>query len=200
MDLAELLAARRMTRSFDATAVDPDWLEERCADALWAPTAGNSAGVRMHVIDQGDLGDFFTHATDPSWRENARRAPGLLRAGAGVLVTALPSLYLERYAEPDKVRSGLSVLEQWPLPYWHADAAMATMALLLLLEEANLAATIWGSFRHEAAILRWAKLDDEELFATVLLGRPDGLDVPSRSLQRPVPSRRQRVTRVQPSL
>ena len=199
MDLAELLAARRMTRSFDATAVDPQWLEERCAEALWAPTAGNSAGVRMQVIEQGHLSDFFTHATDPSWRDHARRAPGLLRAGAGVLVTALPSLYLERYAEPDKVGSGLSALEEWPLPYWHADAAMATMALLLLLEEAGLAATIWGSFRHAAAILHWAKCADEELFATVLLGYPDGHDVPSRSLQRPVPPRRERVTRVHPS-
>ncbi|HUY43670.1 MAG TPA: nitroreductase family protein [Acidimicrobiales bacterium] len=199
MDLAKLLAQRRMTRSFDGSEVDPAWLEERCAEALWAPTAGNSAGVRMHVIAQNDVASYFHYATDEGWRSGARRAPGLMRAGAVVLVTAQPALYLERYAESDKGDSSLTQLESWPLPYWHTDAAMATMALLLLLEEAGLAATIWGSFRHEADVLGWARVLDEQLFASVLIGRDDGNDVASASLQRDVPTRRARVSRVTPT-
>ncbi|HUY43075.1 MAG TPA: nitroreductase family protein [Acidimicrobiales bacterium] len=199
MDLANLLAQRRMTRSFDGSEVDPAWLEERCAEALWAPTAGNSAGVRMHVIAPSDVAGYFHCATDEAWRSGARRAPGLMRAGAVVLVTAQPSLYLERYGEADKGDSELTRLESWPLPYWHTDAAMATMALLLLLEETRLAATIWGSFRHEEDVLRWARVLDEQLFASVLIGRDDGNDVPSSSLQRNVPSRRERVSRVTPA-
>jgi len=39
---------------------------------------------------------------------------------------------------------------------------------------------------------------DEELFATILIGRSDGNDVASKSLQREVPSRSNRVRRVQP--
>ena len=38
----------------------------------------------------------------------------------------------------------------------------------------------------------------EELFATVLIGRSDGADVPSASLDREVPSRASRVQRVSP--
>jgi len=75
-------------------------------------------------------------------------------------------------------------------------AAMATMALLLLLEESGWRATLWGNFRHDAAVLAWADASDEDLFATVLIGRDDGADVASTSLERGVMSRTNRVRRV----
>jgi hypothetical protein len=75
---------------------------------------------------------------------------------------------------------------------------MATMALLLLLEESGWQATLWGNFRHETEILRWARIDDEDLFATVLIGRADGNDVRSPSLTRDVPPRASRVRPVEP--
>jgi nitroreductase len=187
-----------MTRSFDGTPADATWLEELCTSALWAPTAGNSAGVRFNVIASEQVPGYFEVATDPAWRERSRRFPGLSRAGAVVLVTTRPQDYLERYGEPDKVASGLSEFDAWPLPYWHADAAMATMALLLLLEESNWQATLWGSFRHDDDVLAWAKIADEELFASFLIGRADGNDVASSSLERTVPARRARVRRVEP--
>ena len=187
-----------MVRSFDGTPVDPSWLEELCALALWSPTAGNSAGVRLHTIPFEHLSDYFAVATDETWRTNARRAPGLQRAGAAVLVTSRPSDYTSRYGEDDKHRSGLDDEDSWPVPYWHTDAAMATMALLLLLEEADLSATLWGNFRHGDEVLAWARIRDEELFASVLIGRADGNDVSSASLARDVPARATRVRRVEP--
>src|ERR1700691_5435435 len=187
-----------MTRSFDGTPADARWLEELCASALWAPTAGNSAGVRLNVIGMDHVGAYFDVATDASWRERSRRFDGLSRAGAVVLVTTRPQDYVERYAESDKAASGLGEYDAWPLPYWHADAAMATMSLLLLLEESGWQATLWGSFRHDKDVLAWANITDEELFASVLVGRADGNDVASRSLDRPVPTRRARVRRVEP--
>jgi hypothetical protein len=92
----------------------------------------------------------------------------------------------------------LSERSAWPVPYWHTDAAMATMALLLLLEEAGWQATLWGTFRHGDAVLRWAGIDGEELFGTVLIGRSDGADVKSKSLDRVVLSRSERVRRLTP--
>ncbi len=187
-----------MVRSFDGTPVDAQWLNALCANALWSPTAGNSAGVRFHTIDAALVEAYFTVATDDQWRANSRRAEGLQRAGAVVLVTSLRSAYTERYAEADKRHSGLDDEENWPIPYWHTDAAMATMALLLLIEESGWHAALWGNFRREAEILRWAKIDDEDLFATVLIGRADGNDVASTSLSRVVPSRTSRVNPVEP--
>jgi nitroreductase len=187
-----------MTRSFDGTPVDESWLDELCAQALWAPTAGNSAGVRLYTLGSKYVAAYFEHATDEAWRQRSRRIEGLLRAGAVVLVTARAQDYLARYGEADKAQSGLSEPSAWPLPYWHTDAAMATMALLLLIEEAGWQATFWGSFRHGDAVLRWAGIDEEELFGAVLIGRGDGADVMSGSLTRTVPSRNERVRRLTP--
>jgi hypothetical protein len=103
-----------------------------------------------------------------------------------------------RYAEVDKLNSGLDDESKWPIPYWHTDAAMATMALLLLIEESGWQAALWGNFRHEDDILKWARIEDEDLFATVLIGRADGKDVASSSLAREVPSRESRVREVEP--
>lgn len=185
-----------MVRSFDATPVDHEWLDGLCADALWAPTAGNAAGVRMHTIGAELVEPYFKVATDDVWRNTARRAPGLQRCGGLVLVTSSPSAYVARYGESDKSSSGLDDESAWPVPYWHTDAAMATMALLLLIEESGWQAALWGNFRHETEILEWAGITDEQLFATVLVGRADGNDVASSSLQRDVPRRDERVRRV----
>jgi nitroreductase len=187
-----------MVRSFDGTGIDESELRDLCTQSLWAPTAGNAAGVRMHIVGHDLVGEYFHAATDEAWRNSARRAPGLQRASAIVLVTSLRAAYLDRYGEEDKSSSGLSDERSWPVPYWHTDAAMATMALLLLLEERGLAATLWGNFRREQEILGWANIGGEDLFASVLLGRADGNDVTSASLERDVPPRSSRVTRVEP--
>lgn len=185
-----------MVRSFDATPVDPTWLEGLCVDALRAPTAGNAAGVRMHVVSADRIGEYFEAATDAEWRASSRRYAGLARAGAAVVVTARVDDYLSRYAEPDKVSSGLDERDAWPVPYWYVDAAMATMALLLLLEEAGWQAALWGNFRHSTRVLTWIGAADEELVATVLVGRDDGGDHPTSSSGRDVPARTARVSRV----
>ena len=187
-----------MVRSFDATPVDLDWLDDRCAEALRAPTAGNSAGVRMYTLGAAHVAPYLEVATDPSWRSRSTRFDGLSRAGGVVLITSRPRDYLERYAESDKSRSGLEDESAWPIPYWHTDAAMATMALLLLIEEDGWQATLWGNFRHESAVLGWVGVEDEVLFGTVLVGRADGADRPSASLFRTVPTRATRVIRLSP--
>jgi nitroreductase len=185
-----------MTRSFNGQAVDLDLLEELCELSLRAPTAGNAAGVRCIVIGHDDVAAYFDTATDEEWRARSPKAAGLLRAGAVVLVTSRPQDYLQRYGEPDKATSGLHEAKAWPLPYWHTDAAMATMALLLLLEEAGLGVTLWGAFRHVADIATFANFDDEELFASLIIGYPDGLDTATSSLRRATTLRSARVRRL----
>ncbi|HEV2427691.1 MAG TPA: hypothetical protein VGS61_05685, partial [Acidimicrobiales bacterium] len=154
-------------------------------------------GVRLHVVAPERVSDLLAAATDGEWRERSRRYPGLARAGGAVVVTARVEDYLARYREPDKADSGLGGdPDAWPVPYWYVDAAMALMALLLLVEEAGLAATIWGNFRHADRVLALADAHDEELVATLLVGRPDGHDARSASLERDVPTRADRVRRI----
>jgi nitroreductase len=198
VELHDLLARRRMTRSFDGRPVDEGLLDELCALSLWAPTAGNSAGVRLYTLGAQHVAPYFDVATDAAWRAKSKRLAGLQRAGGLVLVTARPQDYLARYAESDKAESGLADPEAWPLPYWHTDAAMATMALLLLLEERHVSAVLWGNFRHDLAVMKWAGIRDEELFATVLVGYGDGNDVTSSSLRRATPPRSERTRRLTP--
>lgn len=185
-----------MTRSFLDAPVDQDVLDRLCAEALRAPTAGHSVGVRMTTLAGDHVAQYFECATDPHWRASSARFEGLARAGAAVLVTSRPQDYFARYGEPDKAASGLADPDAWVVPYWHTDAAMATMALLLLLEEREFGAVLWGNFRHDARVLEWAGLADEMLFASVLVGVPDPQDRPSNSVSRPVPPRAARVRRV----
>jgi nitroreductase len=198
MELTDALSARRMVRSFDGSAVDLELIEPLCREALRAPTAGNAAGTSFVVMGHQDVSDYFAVATDPTWRDNAPRSTGLLRAGAVVAALCHPPTYLRRYDEPDKRRSALADRERWTVPYWYTDAAMATMALLLLIEEAGLQATLWGNFRHHEAVLEFLGAPaDSCLFGTVLIGRSDGNDRKSASLDRDVATRSERVRRLQ---
>ena len=53
---------------------------------------------------------------------------------------------------------------------------MATMALLLLIEEGGWQATLWGNFRNDEQVLAWAGVQEEKLFGFVLVGGEDGLN------------------------
>ena len=117
-------------------------------------------------------------------------------AGGVVVIVCEPGAYTRRYAEEDKAASGLDDRNAWPVPYWHADAAFATMALLLLVEEEGLSACFLGAFRrhHEVLALVGAP-DGFELFGAVLVGRAAATQPRSASLERPGPSRAERVVR-----
>ncbi|HQU27064.1 MAG TPA: hypothetical protein PLS29_08555, partial [Acidimicrobiales bacterium] len=83
MDVASLLARRRMTRSFDGSPVEVPWLVGACEAALLAPTAGHSAGVILSVVGPESVGEYLEVATDAAWRERSARYAGWARAGAG---------------------------------------------------------------------------------------------------------------------
>ncbi len=194
MQLRDAIQRRRMRRSFSGVPVDEALVREMCEEALRAPTAGNCAGVEMVIVPHGRIAEYFAAATDEQWRLTATRADDLQRAGSVVVVISRPDRYLERYSEPDKARSNLDDANRWPVPYWHTDAAMATMTLLLLLEESGLAASLWGNFRSEQSVLELVGApSDARLFGSVLLGPHDQRDHRSASLARRTPSRAERV-------
>ena len=51
--------------------------------------------------------------------------------------------YLDRYAEPDKGWTDLDEA-RWPVPFWHMDAAMASLLILLTAVDEGLGACFFG--------------------------------------------------------
>ncbi len=185
-----------MVRSFAADRLDPDLVGRLVDDALRAPSAGNTRGVAWLVLEGPDTAAYWSQTTTPEWRQTSSRFAGLARAPLVALSLCSPSAYVERYGEADKRGSGLGPVDlgeggkaAWPVPYWFGDAAFSTMLLLLGAEDAGLGAVFLGSFRGEAALLSSRGVPEEwRLFGAVVMGRPDGQDVPSASLaRRPAP-------------
>ncbi len=101
---------------------------------------------------------------------------------------------MERYGEADKAALGPvdlglgSSADAWAVPYWMGDAAFGVMSALLAAVDEGLGACMLGNFRGEAALASALGVPDGwRLFGAVALGRPDGADHRSPSLDRPVP-------------
>ena len=84
------------------------------------------------------------------------------------------------------------------MPYWFGDAAFGVMAVLLAAVDAGLGACFLGNFRGEAALASGLQVPSGwRLFGAVLLGRPDGQDRRSPSLDRARQPLSQRIHRGQ---
>src|SRR6202035_3319462 len=105
MELTEAIRRRRMTRNFSDRPL-PDGLVDRIlADALRAPSAGNTQGADFVVLEgPAETERYWQPTTDEPWRRDSRRYEGLHRAPLVVLAYADPDRYVRRYQEPDKVR------------------------------------------------------------------------------------------------
>ena len=176
-----------MRRVFDDGPVDGTWLDATLELASRVPSAGNSQGLDWLVLDEPSL-------TDQYWRITLgdRRAgfthQGLLRAPVLVVALADPGVYVARYAEDDKVRTGLGVgRDAWQMPYWFVDAGMAVQTLLLAVEDAHMSACFFGLFGHERTVLdAFAVPEGIRAVGTVAIGhRAKSQEPPGRSATRP---------------
>ncbi len=152
MDFHDAVTSRRMTRLFDTAPVPASVRDRLLADALTAPTAGNSQGVDFLVLEDATARQrFFELTTDPAWRDGpAAGGDGILAAPLVVLPLADSGAYVARYAAVDKSGSSLAGVpaERWPVPYWLVDAAFATMLLLLGAADAGLGALFFRLHRE----------------------------------------------------
>jgi len=134
---------RRMVRRFDPDRpVDPAVVDLMLEHAVHAPSAGFSQGWAFLVLDTpADVARFWSATSDPeadnTWLRGMRTAP--------VVVVPLSSkaAYLDRYAEPDKGWTDRDEA-RWPVPYWHVDAGMASLLVLLTAVDEGLGACFFG--------------------------------------------------------
>jgi nitroreductase len=189
MDLRDAIRRRRMVRAFDRRPVAPELVDELLDLGRRAPAAGNTAEARAFLVLEGDQTARYWDVTFPAARRETFRWPRLIDAPVLVLVLVRAGAYVERYAEPDKARTGLGEGEdRWPVPYWWVDGGMVVEAILLGAVDAGLGALFFGIFDHERDLLAELGVPDGWRAAgTIALGWPVAHE-PAPSLARPRPA------------
>jgi nitroreductase len=175
-----------MVRAYDGRAVDPEVLERVLDAGRRAPSAGNAQGLDLVVLaGPGETARYWDVALPAGPARDGFRWQGLLQAPVLVLPVVAPGAYAARYAEGDKVGTGLGSVEAWPVPYWFVDGGMAVDALLLAAAEEGLASLFFGLFERERAVLdAFGVPGDRRGLGVVALGHP-APDEPGRSAGRP---------------
>lgn len=186
MEFSAVVRRRRMVRAFLPAALEPALVERVLHPATRAPSAGNTQGVTLVVLQDERVRDYWD-TTLPAARRAGFPWPGLLDAPVLVVVTTDPDAYVDRYGEADKRATGLGdALDAWHQPMWFVDAGMAVHALLLVAVDEGLGACFFGVFEHEPAVRTMLGAPERiRIVGTVALGYADATrDRPSRSAGR----------------
>jgi nitroreductase len=138
MEFDEVVRRRRMIRRYDPDRpIAPELVDKIVNHGLRAPSAGFSQGWSFLVLtEQADRDRYWAVTTggeaEEGWRgewlERIRTAPLI------VVCLSNKSVYLDRYAQPDKGWTDRDE-SRWPVPYWDIDTGFA--ALLMHLTAVN---------------------------------------------------------------
>jgi len=174
-----------MSRAFESRPVDWQLIREAVDLATRAPSAGKTQGWHALVLEGDDIADFWD-VTLPRERRESFAWQDLLVAPMILLPFADPSMYVDRYAEPDKRATGLGEgVESWPVPYWTVDASFATMTILLALQDLGLGALFFAVFSGEGELRRRLGVPDHlQLLGAIAIGHPTGTERRGRSAAR----------------
>jgi nitroreductase len=191
MEFQEVVRRRRMVRSYDLSRpVPPEVVDRILHNALRAPSAGFSQGFGFLVLDTpGDIARFRDAARPEAdaddWFSSNVEAPLL------VVPHANKSVYLDRYAEPDKGFEDRSDA-WWPSPYWDIDTGFASLLMLLTAVDAGLGACFFGIPRDRIDAFRAVFGVPEEFrpIGAISIGYPDEADVDLDRLRSRIDARR----------
>jgi nitroreductase len=154
MEFADVVRRRKMVRNYTDEPVDAAVVDQALANAVRAPSAGFSQGWGFLVLDTADDVRRFWVATvgdeigDPDeWLTGMRQAPVV------IVPCSSKAAYLGRYAEPDKGWTDRDEA-RWPVPFWHMDAAMASLLILQTAVDAGLGSCFFGIPPESEAAVR----------------------------------------------
>ncbi|MER3388553.1 MAG: nitroreductase family protein [Microcella sp.] len=155
MQFDEVVRSRRMVRRYSPKPVDSHTVDRILSNAVRAPSAGFSQGWAFLILDQpADVERFWRAATLPSravepdaWLRGMRAAPVV------IVPWSSQRAYLDRYAEADKGWADRDEA-RWPVPYWHVDAGMASLLMLLTAVDEGLGACFFGVPGERVSALR----------------------------------------------
>ncbi|MFF0718829.1 nitroreductase family protein [Micromonospora sp. NPDC003816] len=144
MEFAEVVRRRRMVRNYDPDRPVPPEVVERLMDhAVRAPSAGFSQGWGFLVLEEPADRKRFWAVSTPEDGGTGRWLTGMRRAPLIVVPHANRSVYLERYAEPDKGWEDRST-DRWPVPYWFVDTGFAALLMMLTAVDEGLGSCFFG--------------------------------------------------------
>ncbi|HEX8346516.1 MAG TPA: nitroreductase family protein [Actinoplanes sp.] len=199
MEFTEVVRRRRMVRNYDPDRPVPTEIVDRLlANAVRAPSAGFAQGWGFLVLQTpADRDRYWSATTGPpvsgeAATDRGRRGTWLDRMrNAPLIIVALSnrSIYLDRYAEPDKGWSDRDEA-RWPVPYWHIDTGFAALLMHLTAVDQGLGSCFFGIPPERIADFRAAfgVPDDFTPIGSLTVGYPaDDLRSPSlRRGRRPV--------------
>lgn len=192
MEFSDVLAQRRMVRSYTSEPVSDDALERIASAAFRAPSAGNTAAVGLVIVtDDRIRGEIARLADEPSYLARGFD-PWISAAPAHIVISVSEEAYRSRYREPDKTGSG-AVLD-WPVPYWWVDAGAALMCVLLAAIDEGLSAGFLGAHSVPGLGPLLAIPDDQRPIGVVTVGH-GAPDRRSSSLDRQNPDPERRIYR-----
>jgi len=144
-----------MVRKFEQKPIPDEVLNRVLEVARHAPSGGFSQGFDFIVLKKPEELDWFYRTTDdPTDPESFPGREPELAPACIVLPFANKSLYLDRYAQPDKIQFGMDKEENWPIPFWTVDTSMAIMLILLAAVDEGLRAWYLGITRGEQDVMR----------------------------------------------
>ncbi len=142
MEFQDVVRRRRMVRNYADRPVDPAIIDRALENATHAPSAGFSQGWAFLRLDTpDDVGRFWEASTDDDAPDEW--LTGMMRAPVVILPCSSKAAYLNRYAQPDKGWTDRDE-SRWPMPFWHMDAAMASLLILQTATDAGLGACFFG--------------------------------------------------------
>lgn len=143
MQFQDVVDRRRMVRSYDERPVDPAIVERALRNAVRAPNAGFSQGWAFLVLDTpADVARWWRATSDDVEHPDAWLA-GMMRAPVVVVPCSSKAAYLSRYAEADKGWTDRDEA-RWPMPFWHMDAAMASLLIMQTVVDEGLGSCFFG--------------------------------------------------------
>ena len=173
-----------MVRQFKPDPVGAEVVERLLRNAMRGPSAGFSQGQAFLVLHGPDLSRF--------WQYGSAAVPDSVTEAPLVIVPfAAKSVYLERYAQPDKGWTDRSE-DRWPVPFWYIDTGMATLLILQTAVDEGLGALYFGITPENVGpfCAEFGVPDDHEPIGAIAIGY--SAETGSRDLR----SRRRQLTDV----
>lgn len=171
-----------MVRSYLDRPVDPALVDRAVRNATHAPSAGFSQGWGFLVLDTpADVRRWWATTTHPAALADPDRwLTGMMRAPVVIVPCSSKAAYLERYAEKDKaslerLSTAQAVEDRWPVPYWHLDAAMASLLILQTVVDAGLGGCFFGipGDKFDAVRSEFAIAEDFDPIGVMTIGHRD---------------------------